>query len=277
MRNRVLTLLSRPTPWLLSAALVFPTGCSTLNSALEPTDADINAEAAKAYAEVKAKTPQSTNADWKAVVSRVSARIAAVSGENFQWETTLLESKEVNAWCMPGGKIAVYTGIMPVMKTEGALAAVLGHEVSHATLRHGRKGYARAIEGNLASMVFGTAIAAGGQAFCGSSLCKGLSALGGTAAGFAVAFVTTKYSRADETAADKQGQIFMAKAGYDPAEAIRLWDRMSAASGGSAPPEFLSDHPSDVNRKNNLSSWLPATQALYANAPTKYGTGEAIK
>src|SRR4029077_8636549 len=114
----------------------------------EPSDADINAESAKAYREVKAKSKISTHAEWNAMVQRVATRIAKASGENFQWEYVLLESPEVNAWCMPGGKIAVYTGIMPVLKTEGALAAVLGHEVAHATRRHGKQRYARAIREN---------------------------------------------------------------------------------------------------------------------------------
>ncbi len=103
-----------------------------------------------------------------------------------------------------------------------------------------------------------------------------LTGLGGAAAGFAVAFFDRKFSRNDETEADKAGQIYMAKAGYDPTEASRLWERMGAASGGKAPPEFMSTHPSDVTRRKNLNDWLPAAQEEYQKAPQKYGMGENI-
>ena len=113
-------------------------GCSTLSQAQTPSEAEINAESAKAYQEVKSKSKISTRKDWNDMVQRVGNRIARASGENFQWEIVLIENDEPNAWCMPGGKMAVYTGIMPILKTEGALAAVMGHEVAHATRRHPR-------------------------------------------------------------------------------------------------------------------------------------------
>lgn len=252
------------------------TSCSSMG-VKEPSDADINAQAAKAYVEVKSKSKISTNKDWNDMVQRVANRIAASSGEKFQWEYVLIESPEVNAWCMPGGKIAVYTGIMPVLKTEGALAAVLGHEVAHATLRHGKQQYARAMKENLWGVAAGVATVVGGQILCKTETCKKLAALGGVAAGFAITFFDRKFSRKDETDADKEGQIYMARAGYDPAEAPRLWDRMSAASGGKAPPEFMSTHPSDANRKANLSSWMPEAERAYQQAPHKYGVGQPIK
>ena len=112
----------------------------------DPQEKDINAMALKAYEEVKSQSEISQNAEWTKMLNRVAARIAKASGENFEWEWILIENPEVNAWCMPGGKIAVYTGIMPVLKTEAALAAVLGHEVAHATKRHGKQRYARAIQ-----------------------------------------------------------------------------------------------------------------------------------
>jgi predicted Zn-dependent protease len=261
---------------LISVTLIFSlVGCSSMGTK-EPTDAEINAEAAKAYVEVKSKSKISTNQEWNDIVQRVAKRIAAASGENFQWEYVLIESPEVNAWCMPGGKIAVYTGIMPVLKTEAALAAVLGHEVAHATLRHGKQQYARAIKENYAGLLAGVATIAAGQFLCKTDTCKKLTALGGVAAGFAITFLDRKFSRGDESAADHQGQIYMARAGYDPAEAPRLWDRMNAASGGKAPPEFMSTHPSDANRKAMLNEWLPNAEAEYAKAPKKYGLGANI-
>ena len=137
--------------------------CATLSGKKEISDADINAQAAKSYAEVKSKSKISTNPVWTEMVQRVAARIARASGENFQWEWVLIESPEVNAWCMPGGKIAVYTGIMPVLKNEAALAAVLGHEVAHAVRRHGKQRYARAMTENEIGLLVGGAAVIGGQ------------------------------------------------------------------------------------------------------------------
>jgi predicted Zn-dependent protease len=251
-------------------------GCSHIPGAKEPTDAEINAEAAKAYAEVKNKSKISTNAEWNAMVQRVAQRIAAASGEKFQWEYVLIESPEPNAWCMPGGKIAVYTGIMPILKTEGALAAVLGHEVAHATKSHGKKCYARAIQENAVALIVGGGAILGGQLLCKTKQCKLLTALGGAAAGFAVAFFDRKFSRGDESEADQVGQLYMAKAGYDPAESIKLWERMGEAMKGKAPPEWMSTHPSDATRRTNLTAWLPNAEAMYQQAPHRYGIGQPI-
>ncbi len=251
------------------------TSCSTLGPK-EPSDAEINAQAAKAYEEVKNKSKFSSNKEWTEMVQRVGKRIAVASGENFQWEIVLIEGPEVNAWCMPGGKIAVYTGIMPVLKNEAALAAVMGHEVAHATLRHGKQRYARAIKENFIGMIVGGAAIAGGQFLCKTETCKTLATLGGAAAGFALTFFNRKFSRGDESSADKEGQIFMARAGYDPSEAPKLWDRMNAANGGKAPPEFMSTHPSDKNRKDALNQWMSEANQVYAKAPHKYGLGSNI-
>jgi predicted Zn-dependent protease len=211
------------------------------------------------------------------MVQRVATRIAAASGEHFQWEYVLIESPEVNAWCMPGGKIAVYTGIMPVLKTEGALAAVLGHEVAHATRRHGRQQYARSMNTNLLGLALGAAIAGGGQILCHTDTCKKATLVGGVAAGLATTFFTLKFSRADESEADHYGQMYMARAGYEPSESIHLWERMDAAVGGKAPPEILSTHPSDASRRSNLTEWLPDAERIYAQSPQKYGVGQPIQ
>jgi predicted Zn-dependent protease len=265
--------------WKALAALLtlsLATSCSTPMKGKEPSDAEINAQAAQAYAEVKAKSKMSTNAEWNAIVQRVAKRIEVASGENFQWEAVLIESPEVNAWCMPGGKIAVYTGIMPVLKTEGALAAVLGHEVAHATLRHGKQQYARGQANQILGIAVAGAAIVAGQALCKTTSCKMLAGLGGVAGGFAITFFDRKFSRADESAADQYGQIYMAKAGYDPAEATQLWQRMSAANSGKAPPEWMSTHPADSTRQANLQAWLPHAEQYYQASPQKFGVGETI-
>lgn len=244
---------------------------------LDPDEKDINEMALKAYDEMKTKSKISNNAKWTEMLNRVAPRIAKASGQKFDWEWMLIESPEVNAWCMPGGKIAVYTGIMPTLKTEGALAAVLGHEVAHAAKRHGKQRYARAIRGNVAGLVIGAVTAVGGQAFCQSDSCRMLTGLGGAAAGFAIAFFDRKFSRSDEVEADKAGQKYMAEAGYDPAESIQLWERMKKTAGGAAPPEFLSTHPSDETRRRNLSHWLPEAEKIYLKSQEHYGVGEPIE
>ncbi|MCC6137862.1 MAG: M48 family metallopeptidase [Bdellovibrionaceae bacterium] len=259
---------------LVLSVFMMSTACSTLVK--EPSEAEINAEAAKAYAEVKRTAKISQNREWTEMVRRVSQRIAAASGEKFQWEYILIDSPEVNAWCMPGGKMAVYTGILPVLKTEAALAAVMGHEVAHATLRHGKEGYSRAIKGNITGMVLGGAAIVGGQLLCKTQSCKNLTMLGGAAAGLAVTFFERKYGRNDETNADKEGQIYMARAGYDPAEAVEVWKRMAAMKKGGGPPEFMSTHPADDRRRDNLQQWLPGAQQIYNQAPQKHGIGEQL-
>lgn len=221
---------------IVAAIAIMLAGCATTPEQAGISEDEINAEALKAYVEIKSKAQISQNRDWTAMVQRVVQRIAAASGKNYAWETVLIESPELNAWCMPGGKIAVYTGIMPVLKTEAALAAVLGHEVSHATLRHGMQRYARAKQENYIGVVIAGATMIGGQLLCKTERCRMLSQLGGVAAGFALTFFDRKFSREEETAADHQGQLYMAEAGYDPSEAIHLWERMGAASGGQAPP-----------------------------------------
>jgi predicted Zn-dependent protease len=250
--------------------------CSVLPVAKEPTDQEINLQAATAYKEVKTKAKYSTNKEWNEMVQRVAKRIEQASGEPFQWEAVLIESDEINAWCMPGGKMAVYTGIMPVLKNEAALAAVMGHEVAHATLRHGKQRYARAIKENMTGAILGGAMILGGQLLCKTSTCKTLTTLGGAAAGFAVAFFDRKFSRDDETDADKTGQVYMARAGYDPSEAPKLWLRMNQAMGGKASPEWMSTHPSDENRRNNLNTWMSDAKNIYNQAPNKYGLGKNI-
>lgn len=171
--------------------------------------------------------------------------------EGYQWEYTLVEDKTVNAWCMPGGKIVVYTGILPIANGEAGLAAIMGHEVSHALANHGQQ---RMSAGMLQQ--FG--------AVAGNVAIKDQQTLNifnqaygvGTQVG-----VMLPFSRSHETEADEIGLYLMAIAGYDPMEAAELWRRMKANSEGSAPPEFLSTHPSSDTRIKNIEAMAPKARA----------------
>lgn len=203
----------------------------------------------KSFADLKMRTPISKDARLREVIERVGRNIASASGKNYQWEFVLFDdSKTVNAFCLPGGKIGVYTGILKVAKSEAGLAAVLGHEVAHATLGHGNE---RVSQGILAS----TGLAAA-EAVLGKSENKGAIMAGlGLGAQFGVLL---PYSRSHESEADHVGAMYMAKAGYDPREASELWLRMS--ENGAKMPEFVSTHPDSIRRaqtlKKNQSQYL---------------------
>jgi predicted Zn-dependent protease len=166
--------------------------------------------------------------------------------DDYKWEYKLVESKEVNAWCMPGGKIVVYTGILPITKDESGLATVLGHEISHALANHGQQ---RMSAGVLQQMgLVGVAVATGNTNPQTQQLAM-------TAYGAASQYGgILPFSRSHESEADKIGLILMAIAGYDPQEAVTFWERMAANSGGNKPDEFVSTHPSDETRIANLKS-----------------------
>ena len=175
--------------------------------------------------------------------------------EGYQWEYKLVESNEVNAWCMPGGKIVVYTGLLPITQNEAALAAVMGHEVSHAIFNHGNE---RMSQG-LIQQGLGTALSVAVANKPAATQNIFLTAFGlGSQVG-----VLLPFSRKHELEADHYGLIWTAMAGYNPREAIALWDRMEAASAGQKPPEFLSSHPSEGHRKQQLEKYMPDALKYY--------------
>jgi metalloendopeptidase OMA1, mitochondrial len=191
-----------------------------------------------------------------AEVQTVSKRIEAVAGKDkpdFVWRVTLLRSKEANAYCLPGGKIVVYTGILPITKNDAGLATVLGHEVAHATAEHVAE---RMEQEHLTSIA--AAIIAGGVALTPGQFVR-LTALLGIGADL-------RFSRSQESEADHIGLIYMARAGYDPHQAVLFWKRMLRASKGQQPPEFLSDHPSDAHRVQRIEGWLPEAERAYVPA-----------
>jgi len=176
--------------------------------------------------------------------------------QGYQWEYNLVDSKEVNAWCMPGGKIVVYTGLLPITQNEAALAVVVGHEVTHAVARHGNERLSQGMLQQLGGVALSAALAS--QPTETQNLL--MAAYG---AGSEVG-ILLPYSRNQEYEADKFGLYYTALAGYNPQEAIPLWQRMEAASANSArPPEFLSTHPAEGNRIKRLQENMPEALKLY--------------
>ncbi len=173
--------------------------------------------------------------------------------KDYAWEYKLIENKEVNAWCMPGGKIVVYSGILPITKDDAGLATVLGHEVSHALANHGQQRMSAGVLQQLGGT--GLALATGGKS-------EQTQQIAMTAYGAVTEYGgMLPFSRSHETEADQIGLTLMAIAGYNPDQAVLFWSRMSAASGGNAPPEFMSTHPSDATRIANLKKLVPIAKA----------------
>ncbi|MBN8821223.1 MULTISPECIES: M48 family metallopeptidase [unclassified Spirosoma] len=186
--------------------------------------------------------------------------------EGFQWEYHLVQSSQVNAWCMPGGKIVVYSGILPYTQNEAGLATVLGHEVSHAIAEHGNERMSEGLVANglLQAGQVATGIATSARSPQTQALFQqAFGVVGPLAYQFGRGL---PHSRNQESEADHLGLIFMSMAGYNPAEAITFWQRMAKASGGKAPAEFFSDHPSDARRIADLQKLLPDAQKYYASA-----------
>ena len=203
-------------------------------------------------------------------VKRVAARIIEAAkrskyaevAKSFDWEVTVIKDDNTkNAWALPGGKIAVYTGIFPMAKTEAGLAAIMGHEVVHALAEHGGE---RMSQGLMAQV--GMSAAAILLSTQGGN--PALNQLGMQAMGLGLqAGVLLPFSRKHESEADYIGLLLAADAGYDPREAVRIWERMAAASGGGAQPEFLSTHPANETRIADLNRWMPEALAIYQRAP----------
>lgn len=218
------------------------------------------------YREVLAKAKLNRDSRLNAILRRVGDRIAAqTQAAGFQWEYALIESQEQNAWCMPGGKIAVYTAILPIMADEAGMAAVLGHEVAHATLRHAGQRISEQMLVNLGLSLADVSLRNSQH----HDMLLGLLGVGTTVG------VTLPYSRGHETEADRIGLKYMARAGYDPRQALAFWQRF-ARSGSGAPPEFLSTHPGSATRIEDLQRWMPEALQLYQAAPQPLGAGERL-
>ncbi|MFL9843617.1 M48 family metallopeptidase [Flavobacterium rhizosphaerae] len=180
----------------------------------------------------------------------------------YQWEYHLVKNDEVNAWCMPGGKIVVYSGILPITKDEAGLATVLGHEVAHALLNHGAQRMSADVINQLAAT--GVAAATANKSQTTQQLVMQAYGLGSTYGAI------LPFSRSHENEADEVGLTLMAIAGYNPDKALEFWQRMDANSGGSAPPEFLSTHPSNNTRISNIQKEIPKAKATAAKFGKSY-------
>lgn len=190
----------------------------------------------------------------KAVEEIYAQKNATKDLNGFEWEFNVVGEEVVNAWCMPGGKVVVYTGLLPVTQDETSLAVVMGHEIAHAIARHGNQ-----------RMSQGLLIQYGGatlSAMVGSKP-QATQALFNQSFGLVSTLGALKYSRKHETEADKLGLCFAAAAGYNPEAAIAFWERMAAASGGQKPPEILSTHPSDATRIAALKEYMPEAMKYY--------------
>jgi len=173
----------------------------------------------------------------------------------YAWEFNLIESSEVNAWCMPGGKVVVYTGILPVTQNETGLAVVMGHEIAHAIAQHGGERMSQGLLQQLGGATLSFALQNEPQTT--QNIFMTAYGLGSTIG------VILPFSRTQESEADRLGLIFMAMSGYDPNVALGFWTRMSQSNGGGSPPEFLSTHPSDQTRIANLKKYMPEALKYY--------------
>ena len=262
---------------LVAAVLV---GCGTTKTvpitgrqqSLMVSDGEVLSLSTQQYQEFMKTAKLSTNAANTAMVKRVGQNLAtAVTNylnangmgadvQNFQWTFNLVQNNQVNAWCMPGGLICVYEGLLPVTQNEASLAIVLGHEIAHAVARHSAEQMSTQIKQQYGLQI-GTAVA--GAMGMGANTQSIVQAI--VAQGFN--FKNLKYSRNHESEADHMGLIFAAMAGYDPQVAVNFWQRM-AANSSSQTAEFLSDHPSDATRIRQIQEWMPEALQYY-NAQQK--------
>ena len=222
----------------------------------------------QSYNEILKREKESEDTQLNQIIRRVGQRIASVSHmPKLEWEIKLIESDQKNAFALPGGKIAIYTGILSVAKNEAGLATVMSHEIAHVIARHGAQRMTQQM------LLQGAMIGAGLSMKNSTQKNIVLSALGvGVLYGF-----TLPFSRLHESEADQIGLIYMAKAGYDPNEAINFWQRFGQVKGGKGGPEWASTHPADVTRIKGLRSYLSRAKYDYQNVKVKYGLGQSFR
>lgn len=263
--------------FIITSLLLVLLGCSTVpktgRSQLELVpDGQMVSLGQSSYQQFLSENKLSTDAEKTAMVKQVGQKIVSAveqyltqenrlkNIEGFKWEFNLVDSKEINAWVMPGGKSVVYTGILPIAENENGLAVVLGHEVAHAVAHHGNERMSQGLIAQLGGTALQVALAKKPQ-----QTQQLFMTVFGAAAN--VGYLLP-YSRLQESEADYLGLIFMAMAGYDPQAAVPFWQRM-AAQGGNKPPEFMSTHPSDETRVKNLQKNMNEALSYYNNSAKK--------
>lgn len=231
------------------------------------SDAQVLSLSKEEYSKYMKSAKLSSNAANTAMVQRVGRRLASAveaylrnNGaadeiKNFSWEFNLVADKNVNAFCMPGGKIVVYEGLLPVTQDEASLAIVLGHEIAHAVAKHSAEQMSKKIRQS-----YGTQI---GSQILGVIAGQSVGDLAGAVAQQGFSFANLRYSRDNETEADHIGLIFAAMAGYNPQMAVPFWKRMAALSGNSNQSDMFSDHPSDAKRIAAIQQWMPTAMKYY--------------
>jgi len=252
--------------------IVFITACQTVPITgrqqlnIIPSETVLNMSYTN-YREFLSENKVITNTEEAQMVKRVGQRIRhAVETyfsqnnlserlDGYKWAFNLIEDKAINAWCMPGGKVVVYTGILPVTKDEPGLAVVMGHEIAHAVAQHGDERMSQGLLAQMGGVALSTALSQKPQ----ETTNLFMAAYGlGTQVG-----ILLPYSRVQESEADHLGLVFMAMAGYDPHNAIDFWKRMASAKQGASPPEFLSTHPADETRIRNIEKLVPEAMRYY--------------
>ncbi|MCR9244005.1 MAG: M48 family metallopeptidase [bacterium] len=238
--------------WLLAAPLVLAlVGCEALGNLNLYSDEELEPLSAQAYTDAVKQHGEVTSGRDYEMVQRVARKIAAAADESFPWEAKLLKADDTpNAFCLPNGRIAIYTGILPVTQNEDGLAAVMGHEVAHAVLRHGGKRMTQGLLTNVASAAIDAGLGVAEMEEGTRGLVMGVIGAG------AQYGVLLPYSRDHESEADELGLRFAVRAGYDPNEAPKLWERMAKLGAGGT-PEWMSTHPDPLARAEALRQMIP--------------------
>ena len=221
----------------------------------------------QSYEQILKKEKESEDANLTQIVNRVGQRIVAVSDmPKLDWEFKLIDSDTKNAFALPGGKVAIYTGLLSVAKNEAGLATIMSHEIAHVIARHGAQRMTQQM------LLQGAMLGAGLSMKNNTQRNIILSALGvGVLYGF-----TLPFSRSHESEADQIGLLYMARAGYDPNEALQFWQRFSKVKDGKAPPEWASTHPADTTRMQGLRKYFSRAKYDYQNVIVKHGLGQTF-
>lgn len=250
---------------LFACALLLLSSCGSVpvtgrNQLLLVSDSEVLASSLTQYSDYMKSAPISSDAKGKAMVTRVGKNIASATEaylkangltnevQNFSWEFNLVKDKQVNAFCMPGGKIVVYEGLLKLCSSDDELAVVIGHEVAHAVAKHSNERISQQLLTQYGAQILNQAL---------SEKSARIQQIGNTVYGLGAQYgVTLPFSRKHESEADYMGLIFMTMAGYNPSTAVTFWQKMSA-NGGTSIPEFMSTHPSDATRINDIKKYLP--------------------